>query len=175
MHSGPSGCLRLVQRDFPAAHNTIGKNTVAAARFQLPYRCRRVCKIMGVTLVDNRVKVVAELKRQVAGRLNTAAQFFVGEAQRNANIDTGFMKEHIGMTLAATAERLEAEVRSLAPYSGPQDTGLRGNLFWTRAYIRTREMFKQFLYGTAGSAGSGVIRAAQEDFHGPMGRKGGGF
>jgi len=130
---------------------------------------------MGVQLVNNIPKVVPELKRQVAERLNAAAQFWVGQAKQNAPVDTGFLKAHVGQSIAAVPERLEAEVRSLARYSAPTDTGIRGTLWWTKSYLRTRELFPQFLYGKAGSAGANVIRAAEEDFHGPMGRKGGGF
>lgn len=124
-------------------------------------------KAIGVQLVNNREKVVAELKRQVAQRVNAAAQFMVGEAQRNANVDTGFMKAHIGQTITATPDRLEAEVRSLAPYSLYQDIGLHGNMFFSRAYLRTREMFPKLMMGNdVGTAGAGVIHAALEEYHG---------
>lgn len=130
---------------------------------------------MGVNLVDRTPQVLAALKEQLANGLNSAATFFVTEAKQNSNVDTGFMKEHIGITVSAVANNLSAEVRSLAPYSGPQDTGIRGNLFWTRAWLATREKFKQFMMSKGESAGANVIRAALEEFHGPMGRKGRGF
>lgn len=130
---------------------------------------------MGVKLADNTAKVKAALKAQIANGLNAAANLWVTEAKNNANVDTGFMKAHIGVTVAAVANSLSAEIRSLAPYSAQQDTGFRGNLFWTRAYLATREKFKQFIYQGAGSAGPGVIGAALQEFHGVLGRKGGGF
>lgn len=132
---------------------------------------------MGVKLIDNTEKIKAALRGQIAIGLNSAAQFFTSEAKAGAAVDTGFMKEHIGVTGQATAQRLETEVRSLARYSGPQDTGVRGNLFFTRAYYATREKFAQFLYGKiqVGTVGGNIIRAAEEEFHGSMGRKGQGF
>ena len=126
-------------------------------------------EIIGVRLVDNTAKIKAALREQIANGLNAAGNSWVTDAKANANIDTGFMKEHIGLTRAATPANLSAEVRSLAPYSGPQDTGMRGNMFWTRAYLSTRERFTQFIYGKEGSAGAGVIGAALQEFHGPLG------
>ena len=115
-------------------------------------------------LIDKTAEVKAALKEQIASGINEAAQWWTDEAQENSNVLTGFMQSHIGVTEAASPERLSATVRSLAPYSGPQDTGRRGNLFWTRAFLSTRQMFKQFLYGKAGSAGGGVIRSALSNF-----------
>lgn len=131
---------------------------------------------MGVQLVNNREKVVAELKRQVAQRINAAAQLMVGEAQRNANVDTGYLRSSIGQTITAVPERLEAEVRSLAKYSQPQDTGMRGNLYFTRAWLRVREIFPQLIAGkiSVGTAGPGVVRASEQEFHGPLGSPRGG-
>jgi len=129
---------------------------------------------MGVVLVDRKDKIIAELKLQLAMGLNAAAIEWVSGAKAKANVDTGFMKEHIGITKSASSADLSAEIRSLAPYSGPQDTGIHGNLFWTSTYLEIRERFSQFLYGKAGSAGPGVIRAAQQDFHGPLGSSKGG-
>src|SRR6267154_50054 len=104
---------------------------------------------MGVKLVDNKEKVIAALKQQVANGLNNAGAFFVAEAQTNANVDTGFMKSHILMPESEMAipQSLSTTVRSLAPYSGPQDQGIRGNLFFTRAWTATRLKFKQFILG----------------------------
>lgn len=126
---------------------------------------------MGVRLVDNTEKVKREIRAQLAIRVNNAAQFFVGEAKRNANIDTDFMRQHIGQTVQATAASLSAEMRSLAPYSGPQDTGRWGNLFWTRAWLALRDKFKGLLMSSGTeSAGAGVIGAAEQEYFGPMGR-----
>ena len=133
---------------------------------------------MGVKLVDNTEKVKAALKEQIAAGLNAAGEHFANEARNNANVDTGFMKSAIGQSVAATPNSLFTIVRSLARYSMYQDTGIRGNLFWTRAYLATRSRFKQFIYqgrAYAGGAGAGVIKAAETDFHGVTGRKGGGF
>lgn len=133
---------------------------------------------MGVKLTDRTAEVKAALRERIAVGLNNAAGTWVDFAQGAANVDTGFMKEHIFVSVGATASSLFAIVRSLAPYSQMQDTGARGNLYWTRAYLAVRDKFKQFIYGgtaIAGQAGPGVIRAALEEFHGPMGRKGGGF
>ena len=124
--------------------------------------------LMGVRLVNNREKIVAALKQQVADGINSACQMWTDEAQRNANVDTGFMKSHIGQTVAAVPNKLEGVVRSLAPYSGFQDTGRHGNLFWTRAYITTRAKFRDLIFkGIAytGSAGGGVIKSALSDYH----------
>ena len=132
---------------------------------------------MGVKLVDRTAQVKAALREQIAHGLNEAGQFWVHEAQAAANVDTGFMKAHIMMPESEMAipARLSTTVRSLARYSVPQDTGVHGNLFWTRAYLATRAKFKQFLYGKGGHVGGSIIRAAEEEFHGPLGRKGGGF
>lgn len=126
---------------------------------------------MGVRLVNRREEVVAALRQRLAAGLNEAAQYFVDEAQANANVDTGFMISHIGQTVPATSATLFAEVRSLAPYSGPQDTGRYGNLFWTRAWLATKAKFPDFFYAKGGSAGRGVIGAAQQEFeHGVTGQ-----
>lgn len=133
---------------------------------------------MGVKLTDNTVAVKAALRERISVGLNNAASLWVQAAQQGANVDTSFMKEHVGVTVPSTAVTLFAIVRSLAPYSMYQDTGIHGNLFWTRAYLIVRDKFKQFLYGgtaIAGQAGENVIRAALEEFHGPMGRNGEGF
>jgi len=130
---------------------------------------------MGVYLVDNTEKIKAGLKEQLAGGLNAAADNFANEARNNANVDTGFMKSAIGVSVAATPNTLFAVIRSLARYSMFQDTGLHGNLFWTRAYLATRIRFSQFLYQGTRGAGADVIKAAEMDYHGPTGRKGGGF
>lgn len=130
---------------------------------------------MGIRLVDNTVQVKAALREQIANGLNAAATFFVTEAKNAAPVDTGFLKAHLGVTVAAVPSSLSAEVRSLARYSAPTDTGIRGTLWWTKSWLATREKFKQFLMTKGTSAGAGVIRAAEEEFHGPMGRKGRGF
>lgn len=128
---------------------------------------------MGVKLVDNTEKVKTALRERIAVGLNNAASAWVQAAEQGANVDTGFMKAHIGQTVAATGRSLFAVVRSLAPYSMYQDTGIHGNLFWTRAYLIVRDKFKQFIYegtGPTGQAGAGVIKAALEEYHGPLGR-----
>jgi hypothetical protein len=131
---------------------------------------------MGYRLIDNKDKVVAALKEQVANGLNNAASFFVTEAQKNAAVDTGFMRDSTGVTVAATPNSLFAELRALAPYSGFQDVGQHGNLWFTRAFLVTKEKFKQFIYTrSSGTAGPGVIKAALTEYHGVTGRKGRGF
>lgn len=128
---------------------------------------------MGVKLTDNTVKVKAALRERISVGINNAADMWVQAAQQGANVDTEFMKLHIGVTVPSTATTLFAIVRSLAPYSMYQDTGIHGNLFWTRAYLIVRDKFKQFIYGgtaVAGQAGPGVIGAALEEYHGPLGR-----
>src|SRR5438477_11384680 len=104
---------------------------------------------MGVHLIDNTVKIKATLRVQIAERLNNAGAFFVGEAQANANVDTGLMRDNVLMPESemATPQSLSTAVRSLAFYSRPQDTGRYGNLFFTRAYLATRAKFRQFLMG----------------------------
>lgn len=139
---------------------------------------------MGVRLVDNTVKVKAAIKVQIAKGINNACQFWVGEAIDLAPEDTGFLKAHIGQTVAASPNSLRGEIRSLAPYSGPVNSGTSRQAaqpFWTVAGLLTRQKFEWLLksgfvsIGRVGSAGANIIRAALEDFHGPMGRKGGGF
>ena len=133
--------------------------------------------IMGVRLIDNSAKVKQALKERIAVGLNNAANAWVDAAAGAANVDTGFMKAHIGVTKAASSADLSAVIRSLAPYSMYQDTGMHGNLFWTRAYLIVRDKYTQFLYhGIAytGSAGPGVIRQALQDYHGPLGNPRGG-
>lgn len=140
---------------------------------------------MGVNLVNNFPKVQAAIKEQVARGINNAAQFWVSEAIDLAPEDTGFLKAHIGQTVSAAPNNLHAEIRSLAPYSSVVNFGsARGQApqpFWTVAGLLTRQKFDYLLksgfvqIGRLGSAGPNVIRAALEEFHGPMGRKGGGF
>lgn len=139
---------------------------------------------MGVKLVDNTVKIRTALREQVAAGINAACEMWVDEAKSLAPIDTGFMEAHIGQTRAANAESLTGEVRSLAPYSGHVNYGTSkqpAQPFWTVAALHTRKEFARLLKsgfvqirrGT--SAGAGVIKSALMDYHGPTGRKGGGF
>lgn len=139
---------------------------------------------MGVKLVNNTERIKSEIKVQLARGINNAAQFWVGEAKDLAPVDTGFMKEHIGQTVSAVPNALHAEIRSLAPYSGPVNYGTSTQAaqpFWTVAALLTLQKFDWLLksgfvsFSKAGSAGRNVIRAALEEFHGPMGRKGQGF
>jgi hypothetical protein len=139
---------------------------------------------MGVKLVDNTAKIQAAIKVQIAQGINNAAQFWVTEAKDLAPVDTGFLKEHIGQTVSAVPNNLHAELRSLAPYSGLVNYGTSNQSpqpFWTIAGLMTRQKFNWLLksgfvsIGRVGSAGANIIRAALEEFHGPMGRKGGGF
>jgi hypothetical protein len=139
---------------------------------------------MGVTLKDNTAKIQAALKVQLAQGINNAAQFWVGESRDLAPEDTGFLKEHIGQTVSAVPNNLHAELRSLAPYSSAVNYGTskqHPQPFWTVGGLLTRQKFAWLLksgfvsIGRVGSAGKGVIRAALEEFHGPMGRKGQGF
>lgn len=139
---------------------------------------------MSVRLVDNTQKVIHALREQVAQGINNACQFWVDEAKDLAPVDTGFLKEHIGQTKAANAASLSGEIRSLAPYSGPVNYGTArqsAQPFWTVPGLLTRQKFAYLLKsgfvqirkGT--STGAGVIKSALMDYHGPMGRKGGGF
>ncbi|HEX5704870.1 MAG TPA: hypothetical protein VFX97_16855 [Pyrinomonadaceae bacterium] len=116
--------------------------------------------------------------------INNACQFWVDEAIDLAPEDTGFLKAHIGQTKAANANDLSGEIRSLAPYSGPVNYGTAkqsAQPFWTVSGLLTRQKFTYLLksgfvkIGRGVSAGAGVIKSALMDFHGPMGRKGGGF
>jgi len=139
---------------------------------------------MGMRLVDNKEKVVAQLRAQMAQGINNACQMWTAEAQDLAPVDTGFLKAHIGQTKAANANDLSGEVRSLAPYSGFVNYGTSRQApqpFWTVAGLMVRDKFEYLLKsgfvtiqrGT--SAGPGVIRAALVEFHGPLGRKGRGI
>lgn len=139
---------------------------------------------MGVVLKDNTARVQAAIKVQLAQGINNAAQFWVSEAQDLAPIDTGFLKSQIGQTVSAVPNSLSAEIRSLAPYSGIVDMGSSRQApqpFWTVAGLLTRQKFDYLLksgfigISRLGSAGRGVISAALQEFHGPMGRKGQGF
>lgn len=134
---------------------------------------------MGVKLVDNTEKVKAALKVQIAGGLNAAGAFWVDEARRNANVDTGAMRDSTGVTVSATPSSLFVIIRALMPYSYWQDVSVKsGNLWWTRAFLATRQRFHQFIYqgrAHAGGAGAGVVKAALSEYHGVSGRKGGGF
>jgi hypothetical protein len=139
---------------------------------------------MSVELVDNTQKVIAGLREQVAQGINAACQMWVDEAKDLAPVDTGFLKEHIGQTLAASPNRLEGEIRSLAPYSGLVNSGTSKQAaqpFWTVAGLLVRAKFEYLLKSgyvsiqRGVSAGQDVIKAALMDYHGPMGRKGKGF
>jgi hypothetical protein len=104
---------------------------------------------MGVVLIDRSEAKIAALKAQVANGLNNAAQYLASQAAANANRATGFMAEHCiqSESEVATPQNLSTVARSLAPYSLFQDTGKNGNLFFTRAWLATREKFKQFILG----------------------------
>ena len=144
---------------------------------------------MSVRLVDNTEKIKQALREQVAVGINNACQFWVDEAKDLSPVDTGFLKEHIGQTKAANASDLSGEIRSPAPYSAPINYGHRttggstvpAQPFWTVAGLLTRQKFTYLLksgfvsIGRGASAGAGVIKSALMDFHGPTGRKGGGF
>lgn len=141
-------------------------------------------KKMGVKLVNNIPRIRQELKVQVAKGINSAAQYAVGEARDLTPVDTGFLKAHIGQTVTATPDSLHAEIRSLARYSGHVNYGTHKQSpqpFWTVALLMMRQKFHYLLksgfvsIGRVGSAGGNVIRAAEQEFHGPFGRKGAGF
>lgn len=139
---------------------------------------------MGVRLVNNIPKIQAEIKVKLAQGINNACQFWVSEAIDLAPVDTGFLKAHVGQTVSAVPNNLHGEIRSLAPYSSAVNYGTSKQAaqpYWTVAGLLTRQKFTWLLksgfvgIGRVGSAGANVIRAALEEFHGPMGRKGGGF
>lgn len=141
-------------------------------------------RVMGVRLVNNFPKIQVAIKEQLAQGINNACQFWVSEAKDLAPVDTGFLKEHVGQTTSAVPNNLSAEIRSLAPYSGFVNYGTSRQSpqpFWTVAGLLTREKFTYLLksgfigISKLGSAGPNIIRAALQEFHGPMGRKGGGF
>lgn len=133
---------------------------------------------MGVKLVNNIPKVIPAIKAQVAKGINNACQFGVSEAKDLAPEDTGFLKSHIGQTVTATPNSLFGVIRSLARYSGLVNFGTSKQApqpYWTVAMLLLKQKFPAFILGKEGSAGSGVIRAAEEEFHGVFGRKGAGF
>lgn len=139
---------------------------------------------MSVILTDNTEKIKVALREQVANGINAACQMWTDEAKDLAPVDTGFLKEHIGQTKAANANDLSGEVRSLARYSGHVNYGTSRQAaqpFWTVAALLVRQKFEWLLKsGFVGirrgsSAGPGVIRAAEMDYHGPLGRKGKGI
>jgi hypothetical protein len=139
---------------------------------------------MGVRLVDNTAKIKVELQWRCANGCNNAAFFWAEESRDMAPEDTGFLKSGIGVTELATANKLSATIRSIAPYSGHVNFGTSKQAaqpFWTVGGLLTREKFgylfkSGFISISRGSsAGGGVIRQALMDFHGPTGRKGGGF
>ena len=139
---------------------------------------------MAVRLVDNKAKIMSALREQVAQGINNAAQFWTANAQDLAPVDTGFLKAHIGQTVAANSNSLSAEIRSLAPYSGFVNYGtskMQAQPFWTVAGLMTRDKFEYLLksgfvsIGRGSSAGPGVIRSALIEYHGPLGRKGRGI
>jgi hypothetical protein len=139
---------------------------------------------MSVRLIDRKDEVIAALRERVAQGINSACQMWTDEAIDLAPEDTGFLKAHIGQTKAANAADLSGEVRSLAPYSGPVNYGTSRQAaqpFWTVAALLVRQRFEWLLKSgfvqirRGASAGAGVIKSALMDYHGPMGRKGGGF
>lgn len=139
---------------------------------------------MSVTLVDNSEKIKHELRVECANGANNVAAFIADEAHDMAPEDTGFLKSGIGVTKMATANDLTAEVRSIAPYSGFVNYGTSkqpAQPFWTVPLLLARQKFNYLFksgfmrFSRGSSAGRGVIRQALTDFHGPMGRKGGGF
>lgn len=139
---------------------------------------------MGVRLIDNTEKIKTALREQVAQGINNACQYWVDEAKDLSPVDTGFLKEHIGQTKAANANDLSGEIRSLANYSSVINFGSSRQAaqpFWTVAGLLTRQKFAYLLksgfvsISRGASAGAGVIKSALMDYHGPMGRKGGGF
>lgn len=139
---------------------------------------------MGVTLVDRTPQIIRALKQAAANGCNNAAFFWADNSKDMAPRDTGFLAEHVGVTKTATADDLSSEVRSLAPYSGPVNYGTSKQAaqpFWTVAGLLTRQKFPNLFKSgfisiqRGGSAGAGVIKSALMDYHGPTGRKGGGF
>ena len=139
---------------------------------------------MSVVLTDNTEKIKVALREQVANGINDACQMWTDEAKDLAPVDTGFLQAHIGQTKAANATDLSGEVRSLAPYSGFVNYGTSRQTaqpFWTVAALLVRQKFEWLLKSgfvsikRGSSAGPGVIRAALMDYHGPLGRKGGGI
>lgn len=139
---------------------------------------------MGVKLVNNIPKIQAAINVQLAQGINSALLMGVHEAHDLAPEDTGFLKSGIGMTKAATPNDLSGEARSIAAYSGLVNYGTSkrsAQPYWTVAWLLVRQKFtwlmkSGFVSMSRGtSAGPGVQKAAQLDFFGPTGRKGGGF
>lgn len=139
---------------------------------------------MGVKLIDRTDQIKVALRQACANGINMALFFWADNARDLSPVDTGFLKEHIGVTVTATGDRLSGEVRSLAPYSGPVNYATSRQAaqpFWTVAGLLTRQQFPDLFKSgfisiqRGSSAGAGVIKSALMDYHGPMGRKGGGF
>lgn len=139
---------------------------------------------MGVKLVNNIPKIQAAILVQIAGGINNALSMGVNEAYDMAPEDTGFLKSGIGITKAATPNDLSGEARSIAAYSGFVNFGTSKQApqpYWTVAWLLVRQKFNWLMksgfvsMSRGTSAGPGVQTAAQLDFFGPMGRKGGGF
>jgi len=139
---------------------------------------------MSVVLKDNTEKIKVALREQIAQGINAACQMWTDEAKDLAPVDTGFLKEHIGQTKAANGTDLSGEIRSLAPYSGYVNYGTSrqpSQPFWTVAGLLVRQRFTALLksgfvsISRGSSAGGGIIRQALIDYHGPLGRKGGGI
>lgn len=130
---------------------------------------------MSVRLIDNTEKIKHALNEQVANGINNAANHWADEARDLAPVDTGFLKSGIGVTELATANKLSATIRSIAPYSGYVNLGtsrMAAQPFWTVAGLLTRQKFAYLLksgfvsISRGASAGSGVIRSAMSSFFG---------
>jgi HK97 gp10 family phage protein len=111
---------------------------------------------LSVRLIDNLPKILPAVREKVAERLNVAAGEFVFEAQRSCPYgtvdrdyeDAPHLRDTIRQTVAATASRLEAEVRVgtlrtyWAKFVNYGTYKMAAQPFWTNTYLIIRSKFK---------------------------------
>jgi hypothetical protein len=102
---------------------------------------------MTVTLKKNHQQVKKMMRSDVADGQNRAIASLVQEAQSNAPVKTGNLRNKIVQTVKATPGSPRAEGRSQADYSVPVNQGTptqAGTFFWTRAVNQMMAKYGSF-------------------------------
>lgn len=108
---------------------------------------------MSFRLVDNKDKIIAQMKVEVARRLNNTAQYAVDQMRDLCPVDTGALKSTIRQDHTAVPDNLTAIVRAGTPeinYGAYINYGthkMPAQPFFTVAMLLTRQAFPQFMYG----------------------------
>jgi len=93
-------------------------------------------------LKDNSIQVRREIQRRLTGGLNRANEFLVDAARDGAPVESGHLREGIGVVTRATDQSPVAVGASQADYSAIVNK--RVTPFWITAWLRMKNSFGGF-------------------------------